>query len=166
MDFNTHLITFNIVGITDCVCMDFTIFQFNTGSNLIHIRFCQILIQINMVDFLLQELRMRQLRSQIAIIRQQQHTSSITVQTSYRIDTFATSSFHKIHYSKTRLRIIRSSHTIFRLIQQHIHLTFNAYRFIMELHDISTFDLSTQFRYHFTIHRNNAGCDKFIGFTT
>ena len=36
----------------------------------------------------------------------------------------------------------------------------------MELNHIRTFDLRTQFRYHFTVYRNHTCCDKFISLTT
>ena len=74
--------------------MDFTVFQLNTSCNLVHICFGQVLVQMNMINFLLQEFRVCQLGSQITVIRQQEYTSRVTVKTSYRIDTFVASAFH------------------------------------------------------------------------
>ena len=104
------------------------------------------------INLLLQELRMCQFRSQITIVRQQQHTCSVTVQTTYRINTLIASTLHQIHYCTTCLRIIRGSHSVFRLIQQDINLTFNAHHLIMELHFVSTFDLSSEFCNHYSIY--------------
>ena len=86
---------------------------------------------------------MSQLRSQVTVIGEQQHTRSITVQTAHRIDTLAASAFHQIHYSAACLRIIGSRHRIFRLIQQNIYLAFDADSLIVELHLITAFDLRT-----------------------
>ena len=146
--------------------MDFTIIQRNTLYNLIQVCLCHILVAIYMIDFLLQELRMSQFRCQVTVICQKQHTCSITVQTSYRINTLLAGTFHKIHHRLTFLRIVRSRYTILRFVKQHIHLTLNTYRLVVELHFIRTFHLRTQFRYNFTIYRYNSCSDKLIRFTT
>ena len=78
--------------------MDFPVIQLNTGCNLLHIGFCQVLVQMHMIYLLLQILGMRQLGSQVTIICQQQHTCSITVQTTYLINAFVASAFHQIHH--------------------------------------------------------------------
>ena len=166
MDFYAHLIFFEFISVTDSIRLDFTVIQLNTGRNLLHIGFSQILIQVHMIYFLFQILGMSQLGSQVTVVRQQQYSRSITVQTTYRIDTFVASAFHQIHYSTTRLRIIGSCHRIFRFVQQNIYLTFDADRLIVELHFIATLNLSTQFRNHLSVYRHYTGCNKLIRFTT
>jgi len=61
VNFDTYLVFLEIICVADSICMDFTIFQLYTSCNLIHIRFCQVLIQMNMINFLLQEFRVCQL---------------------------------------------------------------------------------------------------------
>ena len=70
MNFDTYLVFLEIICITDRICMDFTVFQLNTSCNLVHICFGQVLVQMNMINFLLQEFRVCQLGSQITVIRQ------------------------------------------------------------------------------------------------
>ena len=146
--------------------MNFTVIQSNTRYDLIQISLSHILITINVIDFLLQIFWMSQFRSQITVIGQQQYTSCITVQTSYRINTFLTSTFYKIHNSLTLLRVIRSSNTVLRLVQQNVYFTFDINRLIVELNFICTFYLCTKFSNHYSIYRNNSGSNKFISLTT
>ena len=94
MNFDTYLVFLEIICIADRICMDFAIFQLDTSCNLLHICFSQVLVQMNMINFLLQEFRVCQLGSQITVIRQQEYTSRVTVKTSYGIDTFVASTFH------------------------------------------------------------------------
>ena len=70
VNFDTYLVFLEIIGIADSVCMDFTVFQLDAGCNLIHIRFCQVLVQMNMINFLFQKFRMCQLGSQVTVICQ------------------------------------------------------------------------------------------------
>ena len=132
--------------------MDFTVIQLDTGCNLIHISFCHILICMYVINLLFQELRMSQLRSQVTVIRQQQYTCSVAVQTTYRINTLITSTFHQIHYRAACLRIIRGSHSVFRLIQQDVDLTFDAYRLIVEFHFVTAFNLGSEFCNHCSVY--------------
>ena len=166
MNLDTYLVFLEIICVADSICMDFTVFQLYAGCNLIHICFCQVLVQMNMIYFLFQEFRVCQLGSQVTVICQQKYTSRVAVKTPYRINAFVASAFYQIHYRAAFLRIIRCSNRIFRLIQQYVYLTFDAYRFIVELHHIRAFDLCTQFSYYFTVYRNHTCCDKLISFAT
>ena len=109
---------------------------------------------------------MRQLGSQIAIVRQQQYTCRITVQTSHRINSFLASVLYQIHDSQTFLRIIGSCHTVLRLIQDDIHFTLDLNRLVFEQHRILTRNLRSQFSYNLTIYLNNSFLDKFIRLAT
>lgn len=119
-----------------------------------------------MIYLLLQILGMRQLGSQVTIVCQQQYTCSIAVQTTYRINTFVACALHQIHHRATCLGIIRSSHCIFRLVQQDVNLTFDADRLVVELHFIATLNLGSQFRYHLSVYRNDSSSDEFISLAT
>ena len=70
-----------------------------------------------MVDFLLLERRVRQFRSQIAIVRQQQYTGRVTIQTADGVDTFMAGIFDKVHDRSAILRVIDGGHAVFRLVE-------------------------------------------------
>ena len=165
MDFNTYIILLILVSIADSICMNLTIVQLNTGSNLFHICLCQILVQMHMIYFLFQILGMSQLRSQITIVGKQQHTGRIAVQTAYRINALGAGILYQIHYRATRLRIVGCSHRIFRFVQQYVNFAFDADCLIMELHFVTTFDLGSQLGYDNTVYRNYTSCNKLIGLT-
>ena len=109
---------------------------------------------------------MCQLGSQITIVSQQQYTCRVTVQTAHRINTFLASILYQIHDSQTFLRIIRSRHTILRLIQNDIYFTFDLNRLSFEQHLVLTGNLRPQFSYNLIIYLNNTCLDKFISFAT
>lgn len=166
VDLNTHLGLVVLAGVADSVGMDLTIFQLKAVSDLLHILDRHVLIQPDMIDLLLLEGRMCQLGSQVAIVRQQQHTGRIAVQTTYRIDTFLASVLHQVHDSQTLLRIIGGCHTVLRLVQYDINLALDLDLLVVEYHDILTSDLRTQLCYHYVVHLDRTFLDKLIGLTT
>ena len=119
-----------------------------------------------MVDLLLQVLRMGQLGSQVTIVRQQEHTSGVAVQTTNGVDALRTSVLHQIHHGLTLLRIVTGRHVVLRLVEQHIDLLLDGHGLIVELHLVGTQDLGTQLCYHLTIHGDDTSLDKLISLTT
>ena len=109
---------------------------------------------------------MSKLAGQITIIGEQQHTCSIAVETSYRIDTLRTNILHEVHDCLTLLWIIAGSNIILRLVQQHINLLFQRNRTAVELHNISTEHLGTQLLYYIAINSNSTCLDKVISLAT
>ena len=166
MDFDTNLLLVSRASIIDGVSMDFTVFQSDAFGNLAHIGSCYILVGINMIDFLLQEFWMSQLGSQITVVGQKKNTGRIAVQSSNRINAFATRAAYQIHNGLAVLRVVACRYVILWLIQQYIDFLFNVDRLVVEFDFIGTFYLGSQFCNHFTIYANHTGCDELICFTT
>ena len=103
-------------GITDLVRFDKSVFQLDSIRYSLKIFFSQYTIQKNMIYLFVIVFRMGQFLSQIAVIRKQQHSCRLPVQTPYRIDSFFTSTFDQGHNRLTFQRILDGCHIIFRFI--------------------------------------------------
>src|SRR5574344_878629 len=119
-----------------------------------------------MINLLLQELRMSQLRSQVSIVGEEKHTSSVAVQTTYRIDALTTAVLHKLHYSLALLWVIRSGHIILRFVKNHIHLLLDAHELVVEVYLICTLNLRAQLCHYGTVHRNHTSLDELVCLTS
>ena len=120
---------------------------------------------MNVINLLLQELRMSQLRSQVTIVGQKKHTCCITVETTYRIDTLRTNVLYEVHHSLALLRIITGCNIILRLVEQYVYLLLQSYRSVVELHLIGTKDLCTQLGNNLTIDCYQTCLDELISLT-
>ena len=150
----------------ECVRDNTLIVEHNAGTDDSFVHLIQVTVERNGVNLLLVKFRVRQLSCEITIIREQQHTGCITIETTNWIDTFRTSVTNDINHRVTLLRIVGSSNRIFRLVEQNIHFSFTTNRLVMEANIIRRKHLSSQIINHFAIYRNNTCLDKIISLTT
>ena len=166
MDLDTYLAVVTIVGILDSVGMYLAILQLNALSDLLQILGSHVLVKEDMIDLLLEELRMRQFAGKLTVVGQQQHTGGVAVQTAYRIDALRTCVLHEIHHSLALLRIITGSDVVLRLVEQHIYFLLKCDRLIVELHDIGAEHLGAELCDDLVIDRHHTCLDELISFTT
>ena len=165
MNLDANLCLVAIISILYSICLDLTIFQGDTLTDLIHIVSCQVLIEVNVINLLLQELRVSKLRSQVTIVGQEKYTCCITVETAYRIDTLRTNILYEVHHSLALLRIIAGCNIILWLVEQYVYLLLQSYRSVVELHLIGTKDLGTQLGNYLTIDSYQTCLDELISLT-
>ena len=127
VDFDAYLCLIALVSILDSICLDFTIFQSDTLTNLIHIMRCKVLVEVYVIYLLFQELRVSQLRSQVTIVGQQEYTCCVTVETTYRIDTLRAYILYEVHHSLALLRIIAGCNIILWFVEQYVYLLLQSY---------------------------------------
>ena len=145
--------------------MNLAIVQLNAGSNLLHIRLRQVLVQMDVIDFLLKILGMRQFGSQIPIIGEEEHTGSIAVQAAHGVDAFGAGVLHQIHHRAACLGVVRGSHRVLRLVQEDVDLTLDVHNLVVELHLVAPLDLRTQFCHHLSVDGHHACRDIFVSLT-
>ena len=165
MNLDANLCLVAIISILYSICLDLTIFQGDTLTNLIHIVSCQVLIEVNVINLLLQELRVSKLRSQVTIVGQEKYTCCITVETAYRINTLRTNILYEVHHSLALLRIIAGCNIILWFVEQYVYLLLQSYRSVVELHLIGTKDLGTQLGNYLTIDSYQTSLDELISLT-
>ena len=165
MNFDANLCLVAIISILYSICLDLTIFQGDTLTDLIHIVSCQVLIEMNVINLLLQELRVSKLRSQVTIVGQEKYTCCITVETAYRINTLRTNILYEVHHSLALLRIIAGCNIILWLVEQYVYLLLQSYRSVVELHLIGTKDLGTQLGNNLTIDSYQTCLNELISLT-
>ena len=71
MDFNAYLFLVYGVGILYVIGLDISIFQCDTFGNLLQVVRRYVLVEEDVIDFLLEELGMCELRCQVAVVGKQ-----------------------------------------------------------------------------------------------
>ena len=166
MNLDTHLLLIGVVSVGYIVSLNHTVFQFNTLCYLAKVIKGDILVKEYVIYLLLQEFRVSQLRSQVTIVSEQEHTSSVAVETSYRVDALRASTLHKVHNGFALLRAIAGRNVILWLIEKHIYLLLKSHWLVVELHLISAQHLGAEFRYHLSVDGHYACLYEIICLTT
>ena len=166
VNLDAYLLLIGIAGILDGVGLDVTVLQCNALGNLLHIVSRNGLVQVNVIDFLLQELGVRQLRSQVAIIGKQQHTGGVAVQTTNGIDTLGASILNKVHHRLTLLGIIAGGNVVLGFVQQHINFLLQCNGLVVETDVVGAHHLGTQLVDNLTIDSHHTSLDKLVGLAT
>ena len=165
VDLDANLALVCIACILDSVCMYLAVLKLYAVSYLLQVVSCNVLVEVNMVDLLLEELRMCKLRSQIAVVGEQEHTGGVAVETSYRIDALGAYVLNQIHYGLALLRVVACSNAILRLVEQHVHFLLKIYRLIVEFDFVGALYLCSEFGNYFTVNRHNACLDELVSLT-
>ena len=165
VDLDANLTLVCIACILDCVCMYLTVLKLYTVSYLLQVVGCYVLVEIYMVDLLLEELRMCKLRSQIAVVGEQEYTSGVAVETSYRVDALGAYVLNQIHNCLALLGIVACCHAVLRLVEQHVHFLLKIYRLIVEFDLVGALYLCSEFGNYFAVNRHNACLDELVSLT-
>lgn len=165
VDLDANLALVCIACILDCVCMHLAVLKLYAVSYLLQVVSCNVLVEVNMVDLLLEELRMCKLRSQIAIVGEQEHTGGVAVETSYGIDALGAYVLNQIHNCLALLGIVACCHAVLRLVEQHVHFLLKIYRLIVEFDFVGALYLCSEFGNYFTVNRHNACLDELVSLT-
>ena len=136
--------------------MHLAVLQFDTFLYLVDILLCHWFVEEHVVNLLLQELRMCEFRSEVAVIGEQQHTSGVAVETSYRIDALWTHVLNEVHNGLALLRIVTGGDIVLRLVEQNVNLLLWRNLFLVEDNNIGTQYLGAQFGNHLSVNRNLA----------
>lgn len=166
MDLNANLRLVVFLGIFDGIGMHLTILQLDTFSNLLHIGSGNVLVEIDVINLLLEELRMRELGSQVTVVGEQEHTRGVAVETAYGIDALRADILHEIHHGLALLRIVAGGDIVLGFIEQHIHFLLQSDGLVMEHHLIGAEHLGAELGNHFPIDLHYACLDELIGLTT
>ena len=166
MDLDTYLSLVCRASILDGIGMDFTVVERDAVGNLLHVMSRQFLVEVDVVYLLLQELRVSELRSQVTVVGEEEHTRRVTVETADRIDAFRTSVLHEIHHGLTLLRVVAGRHIVLRLVQEYVDLLLDVDQLVVEDDLIRAQHLRTQLCDNLAIDPDNTRLDEVVSFTT
>ena len=121
---------------------------------------------MDVINLLLQELRVSQLTCEFTVVGQQQHTGGVAVEASDGINTFGTSALNEVHDGLAVLGIVGSGDIILRLVEQDIDLFLDLHQLIVELHFVRTLDLGAELCNDNAIDADYASLDEGVGLTT
>ena len=140
MDFDSRLVLVVVVDVTNCICVDWSVLKFDAVGKLLHIVFSDVLVGPHLIDFFLHIFRVSQLRSQVAVVCEQKHASSVAVKASYRIDALLASVLDDVHHRETSVWIVACSDTVFRLVEQDIAFVFERNHLVVVFNHVVALD--------------------------
>ena len=166
VDLDADLLLVNGIGILDIVGMDFTILELNALCYLRQVVGSNGLVEVDVVDLLLEELRMSELGCQVTVVGQQKDARGVTVETPHRIDALRTSILDEIHDRLALLRVIGRGDVVLGLIEQDVDLLLLSNGLVVETDFVGTENLGTQFGDDIAIDGNDTSLDELVGLAT
>ena len=166
MYFNAHLFLVGIAGMINGVSLDIAVFKGDTLCYLSDITGCHIAVEINVIDFFLEEHGMCEFACQFSIIGKQQHTGGVAVKASYRIDAFSAGLGYEVHHRLPVLRVFAGSYIAFGLVQQDVYFLFCLYLLVVEEYHVAAKYFVSKFRNDFSVDCHNTGGNIFVGITS
>ena len=166
MDLDTHLLLVSLVGILNVVGLDLAILELDALCNLREIMSGNSLIEIDVVDLLLEVLGMRQLRGEVAIVGEEEHTRGVTVETTNGVDALGAGVLDQVHNSLALLRVIAGGDVVLGFVEEHVDLLLDRDGLVVELHLIGAQHLGAQFGDHLSIDGDHTGLDELISLAT
>ena len=146
--------------------MHLTVVQVDTFSNLLHVLSSHGLVEEHVIDLLLEELRVCELRGEVAVVGEQQHARGVTVEASYGIDALGTDVLHEVHHRLALLWVIAGGHVVLRLVQQHVDLLLQRHGSVVEHNLVGAQHLCSKLGHHLTVHLHRSGLYELVGLAT
>ena len=166
VNLDAYLTLVGVAGILDGVGMYFAVLKFDAVGNLLQVVCCHVLVEIDMVNLLLEELGVCELRGEVAVVGEEKHAGGVAVESAYGVDALRTYVLDEVHYGLALLWVIACGDAILRLVEQDINLLLKGYGLVVELYFVGAHNLCSEFCYSFAVHCHHSCLYEFIGFAT
>ena len=125
-----------------------------------------VLVEVHVVHLLLEELRMRQLRREVAVVGQEQHAGGVAVESSHGVYALGACVLHEVHDGLALLRVIACGDVVLGLVEQHVHFLLESHGLVVELHLVRAHHLRAQLGHHIAVDRHHACLYALVGFAS
>ena len=166
VNLDAYLTLVGVAGILDGVGMYFAVLKFDAVGNLLQVVCCHVLVEIDMVNLLLEELGMCELRGEVAVVGEEKHAGGVAVESAYGVDALRTYVLDEVHYGLALLWVVACGDAILRFVEQDINLLLKGYGLVVELYFVGAHYLCSEFCYSFAVHCHHSCLYEFIGFAT
>ena len=166
VNLDAYLTLVGVAGILDGVGMYFAVLKFDSVGNLLQVVCCHVLVKIDMVNLLLEELGVCELRGEVAVVGEEKHAGGVAVESAYGVDALRTYVLDEVHYGLALLWVVACGDAILRLVEQDINLLLKGYGLVVELYFVGAHYLCSEFCYSFAVHCHHSCLYEFIGFAT
>ena len=166
VNLDAYLALVCVAGILDGVGMYFAVLKFDAVGNLLQVVCCHVLVEIDMVNLLLEELGVCELRGEVAVVGEEKHAGGVAVESAYGVDALRTYVLDEVHYGLALLWVVACGDAILRLVEQDINLLLKGYGLVVELYFVGAHYLCSEFCYSFAVHCHHSCLYEFIGFAT
>ena len=166
VNLDAYLTLVGVAGILDGVGMYFAVLKFDAIGNLLQVVCCHVLVEIDMVNLLLEELGVCELRGEVAVVGEEKHAGGVAVESVYGVDALRTYVLDEVHYGLALLWVVACGDAILRFVEQDINLLLKGYGLVVELYFVGAHYLCSEFCYSFAVHCHHSCLYEFIGFAT
>ena len=166
VNLNAYLLLIDSVSILDVVSLDFPVLELHALGNVLQVVSSNVLVKIDMINLLLEELRVGEFRCQVAVVSKQEHTRCVAVETTHGVYTLRAGTLDEVHDSLALLRVVTGGDVVLRLVEQDIDFLLEGDGLVVEHNAVGTQHLGAEFGHYIAIDRHHAGLDELVSLTT
>ena len=163
MDLDAGLVAVGFGGIAYGVGVDRAVFKFDAVGNALHVVFRNVSVAPYVIYLFLYVFGVGELRSQIAVVCEQEYAGSVAVETSHRIDSFGACAFDEIHDSHAAVGIVAGGNAVFRFVEQDVALALHGNNLFIIFYYIVVADFCAEFRNYLSVYLYKSLRDKLVG---
>ena len=165
VDFDAGLFAVGGGDVAHCIGVDGSVVELNAIGDVLHVLLADGLVGPNLVDFLLDILRVGELGCQVTVVGEQEHTGCVAVKTSNGINALLAGTLHEIHDGLAAIGIIAGGDGVLGLVKQDVALLLGCYDLAVVLHNVLWGDLHAELGHYDIIDHHKALLDIFISNT-
>ena len=162
VDFDAGLVAV-VADIADGVGVDLSVVELDSVGDALHVFLGDVFVGPDVIDFLLHEFRMGELRCEVAVIGQKEHAGGVAVEAAYGVDALLAGVLDDVEHSGASVGIIAGGDAVFRLVEKHVAFAFGSHDLFIVFHHVVAFDLCSEFGHDFAVDLHFAGLDEFVG---
>ena len=134
MDFDAYLFFVDWVGVFAGVGFDFSVLEDDAVTNLLYVVCGDVLVEVDVIDLLLQELWMGELRRHVAIVGEEEDSCGIAVETSYWVYSLFAAILDEVHNGFTLLWVVGCGYIVLWFVEEDVDFLLKADGLVVELY--------------------------------
>ncbi len=158
-----HLLLVGVAGVLNGIGMYLSVLKLNAVGYLAHVGSGDVLVEADMVDFLLAILRVSEFAGQFSIVGEEQHARGVEVKTSDGIDALVASTLDEFHDGLAVLGVVAGGDVAFGFVEKYVDLLLHAHGLVVETNLVGAEHFGAEFGDHLSVDGDYASLNVVIG---
>lgn len=166
VNLDAGLVAVGLSRVAYSIGVDRAVVELDTVGDALHIIFADVAVAPHVVNLFLDEFRMRQLGSEVAVVCEEEYARSVSVETPDGVYALVASALDDIHYSHAPVGIVACGDAVFGFVEQDVALAFGSYDLFIVLNDVVVRYLCAELSHNLSVDFDQTLLDEFVGFAS
>ncbi len=137
VDLDAGLVAVGLGGIADGVGVDGAVLELDAVGDALHVILADIAVAPHVIDFFLHEFGVCELRGEVAVVGEQEHTGGVAVKATYGVDALVAGALHEVQHCEAAVGVIAGGDAVFGLVEQDVALALGCHDLLVVFHHVA-----------------------------